>query len=129
MTNALLSVVDDDESIRRTTVLLLESFGFRAAAFDSADAFLKSSHLLETSCLIVDVQMPDMNGLELQSLLASAGYRIPIIFITAYGNNETQRRAFQGGAVAFLAKPFGDDLLLHSIQSALESEKGVADTS
>jgi len=127
MPNALLSIVDDDESIRRTTVRLLESFDFRAAAFDSAESFLQSPLLAETSCLIVDIQMPGMNGLELQRQLAAAGHRIPIIFVTAYGDRETRRRAVQGGAVAFLAKPFGDDLLLNSIQSALDVGKSPAD--
>jgi FixJ family two-component response regulator len=86
MTSGLISVVDDDESIRRTTTFLIESFGFRAAAFESAENFLKSGQLHETSCLIVDVQMPGMNGLELQSELAAAGYDIPIVFVTAYDN-------------------------------------------
>ncbi|MGA2850344.1 MAG: response regulator [Terracidiphilus sp.] len=123
MTNILLSVVDDDESLRRTMVRLLRSFGFRAEAFDSAEGFLKSPHLTETSCLIADVQMQGINGLELQSKLAATGYCIPIIFITAYRDRETRRRAMQGGAVAFLGKPFGDEQLLKSIQAALDRGK------
>src|SRR5208282_5704686 len=78
----LISVVDDDACIRRTTTFLIESFGFRAAAFESAEHFLKSTQLHDTSCLIVDVQMPGKNGLELQSEVAAAGYDIPIIFVT-----------------------------------------------
>jgi FixJ family two-component response regulator len=80
----LISLVDDDESIRRTTTLLVESFGFHAAAFESAESFLKSGQLQETLCLIVDIQMPGMNGLQLQRHLAALGCTIPIIFITAH---------------------------------------------
>ena len=119
MTEDLISVVDDDESVRRTTTLLIESFGFRAATFESAETFLKSGHLHDTSCLIVDVQMPGMNGLQLQSHLAAAGCGIPIIFITAYENNDSHRRAMQAGAAGFLGKPFSDEQLLQTIDSAL----------
>jgi FixJ family two-component response regulator len=119
ITGGLISVVDDDESIRRTTTFLIESFGFRAAAFESAENFLKSGQLHETSCLIVDVQMPGMNGLELQSELAAAGYDIPIVFVTAYDNKASRQQAMQAGAVAFLAKPFGDEQLLQTVRLAL----------
>ncbi len=119
MTENLISIVDDDESVRRTTTLLIESFGFRAAAFESAETFLRSDHLHDTSCLIVDVQMPGMNGLQLQSHLAAEGCGIPIIFITAYENNDSRQRAMQAGAAAFLGKPFSDDQLLQIIRSAL----------
>jgi FixJ family two-component response regulator len=122
----LVSVVDDDESIRRTTTRLIESFGFRAVAFESAEGFLKSGQLHDTSCLIVDVQMPGMNGLQLQSHLAAAGCAIPIIFITAYDDGESRGRAMQAGAVAFLSKPFGDEQLLQALRSALRVEFGAA---
>jgi FixJ family two-component response regulator len=124
MTSGLISVVDDDESIRRTTTFLIESFGFRAAAFESAGNFLKSGQLHDTSCLIVDVQMPGMNGLELQSELAAAGYDIPIIFITAYDNKVSRRQAMQAGAAAFLGKPFSDEQLLQTVRSALGHDDG-----
>ena len=88
MNGNLISVVDDDESVRRTTKLLIESFGYRAAVFESAETFLKSGQLNETSCLVVDVQMPGMNGLRLQSHVATEGWSIPIIFISAYGNKQ-----------------------------------------
>ena len=119
MTENLISIVDDDESVRRTTTLLIESFGFRAAAFESAETFLRSGHLRDTSCLIVDVQMPGMNGLQLQSHLAASGRGIPIIFITAYESQDSRQRAMQAGAAAFLGKPFSDEQLLQLIRSAL----------
>jgi FixJ family two-component response regulator len=119
----LISIIDDDESVRRTTTRLIESFGFRAAAFESAENFLGSGHLNDTSCLIVDVRMPGMNGLQLQSQLAAADCRIPIIFITAYDDKESRRRAMQAGAVAFLGKPFIDEQLLQWIRSALRHEE------
>jgi FixJ family two-component response regulator len=121
----LISVIDDDESVRRTTTRLIESFGFRAAAFESAENFLGSGHLNDTSCLIVDVQMPGMNGLQLQSQLAGAGRSIPIIFITAHDDKESRRRAMQAGAIAFLGKPFSDEQLLQGIRLALD-EPGAA---
>lgn len=122
----LISLVDDDESIRRTTTLLIQSFGFQAAAFESAERFLQSSQLHETSCLIVDVQMPGMNGLQLQRHLAASGYRIPVIFITAYDNKESRLQAMEAGAVAFLSKPFNDELLLETIRATLRDDEGSA---
>ena len=119
MTSNLISVVDDDESIRRSTKLLIESFGYRAAVFESAEIFLRSRQLYDTSCLIVDIHMPGINGLQLQSQLAAEGCSIPIILITAYGNTESRRPAMQAGAVAFLDKPFSDEQLLKSIRTAL----------
>ena len=124
MTRGLISVVDDDESIRRTTTFLIESFGFRAAAFESPENFLKSGQLHDTSCLIVDVQMPGMDGLQLQSELAAAGYDIPIVFMTAYENKVSRQQAMQAGAVAFLAKPFGDEQLLQTVRLALGNDDG-----
>jgi FixJ family two-component response regulator len=115
----LISVVDDDESTCKSTTLLIESFGFQAAGFESAESLLKSGQLHETSCLIVDVQMPGMNGLQLQRHLAASGYKIPIIFITAYDNKEWRQQAMQAGAVAFLSKPFNDEFLLETIRATL----------
>ena len=122
----LISIVDDDESIRRTTTLLIQSFGLEAAAFESAEDLLKSGQLHETSCLIVDLQMPGMNGLQLQRRLAGSGYTIPIVFITAYDNKDSRQQAMQAGAVAFLNKPFGDELLLQTIRATLEDEESGA---
>lgn len=124
MAGNLISIVDDDESVRRTTTFLVRSFGFRAEAFESAETFLSSGCLNDTSCLVVDVQMPGMNGLELQGQLAAAGSRVPIIFITGYNDRESRRRAMQAGGVAFLAKPFSDERLLQAIRSALRYATG-----
>ena len=124
----LISLVDDDESIRRATTLLIESFGFHAAAFESAESFLKSDQLHTTACLIVDIQMPGMNGLQLLSHLAAAGYKIPIIFITAYDKEKSRQQALQAGAVAFLGKPFSDELLLRALRAALRQDEGTAMT-
>ena len=124
----LISLVDDDQSIRRTTTLLIQSFGYQAAAFESAESLLKSGQLQETSCLIVDVQMPGMNGLQLQRQLAASGYNIPIIFITAYDNKESRQQAMQAGAVAFLSKPFNDELLLETICATLRDRESSAKT-
>jgi FixJ family two-component response regulator len=124
----LISLVDDDESIRRTTTLLIQSFGFQAAAFESAESFLKSGQLHQTSCLIVDVQMPGMNGLQLQRHLAASGYKLPIIFITAYDNKESRQQAMQAGAVAFLSKPFNDKHLLETIRATLRDDESSVTT-
>jgi len=124
----LISLVDDDESIRRTTTLLIQSFGFQATAFESAESFLKSGQLHQTSCLIVDVQMPGMNGLQLQRHLAASGFKLPIIFITAYDNNESRQQAMQAGAVAFLSKPFNDKNLLETIRTTLLDDESSATT-
>ena len=129
MAKNLISIIDDDESVRRTTSRLIGSFGFRAAAFESVEKFLASGHVNDSSCLIVDVQMPGVNGLQLQNQLAAADCRIPIIFITAYDDKESRRRAIQAGAIAFLGKPFSDEQLLQSIRLALHEscdESGAA---
>src|SRR6201982_2681938 len=104
----LIPVVDDDASVLRTTTLLIESLGFRAVGFESAELFLRSGQLQETSCLIIDVRMPGMSGLQLQSHLAGPGSKLPIIFITAYDDKVSRQRALQAGAVAFLGKPVTD---------------------
>jgi FixJ family two-component response regulator len=122
--SSLIAVVDDDEAIREATESLLRSVGFRAVVFPSAEDFLRSSHLQDTACLIVDVRMPGMSGLELQRQLAAANYSMPIIFITAHGDEEARARALRAGAVAFLDKPFSDEVLLRAVQAALPSSWG-----
>ena len=115
----VISVVDDDASVCRSTELLIESFGYRAAAFQSAESFLNFRQRQDTGCLVLDVQMPGMNGLELQRQLTAEGCTFPIIFMTAFYDMESCRRAMEGGAVAFLAKPYGDEQLFQTIRSAL----------
>jgi len=123
-TRHLIGLIDDDESVRKSTALLIESFGFRVATYESAESFLNSGYPGDVSCLIVDVRMPGMNGLDLQNHLAAAGSRVPIIFITAHEDKKIRRRAMEAGAVAFLSKPFSDEDLLQTIRSALDTDKG-----
>jgi FixJ family two-component response regulator len=113
--------VDDDASMADSTRFLVRSFGFRAEAFLSAEEFLASELMGDTSCLILilDLRMPGMDGLELQRRLVSAKPRIPIIFISARGNEGDRKHAIDGGAVDFLYKPFSEDALLNAIQLAL----------
>lgn len=115
----MVSVVDDDAAVCRSTALLIESFGYRAAAFQSAQSFLSFRQRDDTSCLVLDVQMPGMNGLELQRQLTAEGCTFPIIFMTAFYDKESYRRAMEGGAVALLEKPYGDEQLFETIRSAL----------
>ena len=124
MATDLISVIDDDESIRMSTKLLIESFGYRVTTFESAEDFLDFGQLNDASCLIVDVHLPGINGLQLQNRLATSGCRIPIIFISAFGEQESRRRAMQAGAAAFMTKPYVDEELLLTIRSALRHEKG-----
>ena len=100
----IIAVVDDDEPTRKSTTLLIESFGHRAAGFESTEALLMSSQLHEISCLIIDVRLPGINVLQLQSHLAAAGYKIPIIFITAAEDAASRRHAIRAGAVALIAR-------------------------
>ena len=115
----LVSIVDDDASTRRSVQRLISSFGLRAEAFASAQEFLGSGRVQETALLILDVRMPDTDGLELQDLLDSNDYRIPIMFVTAYASDDQQRRATQAGAVAFLRKPVSAQTLISEIQAVL----------
>ena len=118
----VISVVDDDAAVCRSTALLIESFGYRAAAFQSAESFLNFGQRQDTCCLVLDVQMPGMNGLELQRQLTAEGCTFPIIFMTAFHDKESYRRAMEGGAVALLGKPYGDEQLFQTIRSALARE-------
>ena len=120
----LIAVVDDDEAIREAIQSLLRSVGLRAAVFASAEDFLQNGQRQATACLILDVRMPRMSGLELQRQLATANSPMPIIFITAHGDAETRARALREGAVAFLDKPFSDEVLLQAVQAALPSSWG-----
>lgn len=122
-----VSVVDDDESIREAIKSLLRSVGIEANVFASAEDFLNSDYTRDTACLILDVRMPGMSGLELQQRLVSANCLLPIIFITAHASDEGARsRALQSGAVDFLLKPFSEEALLNDVYAALESGGGGA---
>jgi FixJ family two-component response regulator len=115
----LVAIVDDDESVRSAVNGVLKSGGYEARAFASACEFLQSGQQRTVACLITDVRMPGMSGLELQARLAEENCRIPIIFITAYGNSRMRSQAMKGGAVVFLGKPFDDKVLLDSVRAAL----------
>ena len=116
---SLVSVVDDDESIREALPDLLRQFGFAAETFASAEAFLASEFVGETSCLLLDVAMPGMSGPELQRELTRRRQKIPIVFITAYGDASVLRRLLGRGAVRCLVKPFSDAALLDAVGAAL----------
>jgi FixJ family two-component response regulator len=120
----LISVVDDDRSIVEAVVGLLESVGYAAAGFVSAQDFLNSTQLRGTACLILDVRMPGIGGLELQRRLAAEDLHTPIIFITADGSPEVSEEALKAGAVAFLRKPFSQESLLGALRSALAPPEG-----
>jgi FixJ family two-component response regulator len=113
----VIAVVDDDASVRQSTRRLIRSFGYRAEAFGSGEEFLASPTVAETACLVLDVRMPGMDGLEVQGRLAEMGARIPIVFLTGRATDDEERRARRGGAVEFLRKPVGKVTLLEVLQS------------
>jgi FixJ family two-component response regulator len=117
---AVISIVDDDESIRDAISSLMKSFGLTAHVFVSAEEFLQSPHLNETSCLISDVQMPNMNGIELQRVLIEQGRRMPIIFISAFPDEAVEASAMKAGAICFLSKPFDGREIIKYIAEAIE---------
>jgi FixJ family two-component response regulator len=120
----MISIVDDDGVVREATADLVSSLGYKTQTFASGEAFLESGQLEQTSCLITDIQMPGLNGLELQSRLLADGYRIPVIFITAFPTASAQQRAMSAGAVAFLSKPFEEISLVQSLAAALAQCEG-----
>jgi len=117
----LVSIVDDDVSVRRSTRRLLLSSGLRAEAFASAEDFLQSGRVSETACLLLDVRMPGIDGLELQRRLSETDRIIPIIFLSARASEEEERRALRAGAADFLRKPVSKEALLHAIRAVLEN--------
>ncbi|CAN7257554.1 response regulator [Variovorax sp. LjRoot290] len=117
--NPTVAIVDDDESVRDTTKDLLDSAGLSAATFDSAESFLQSKGTCAIQCLIADMRMPGMTGLELHGRLAAAGTPIPTVLITAYPDERERARALKTGVICFLAKPFSAEDLLACIQTAL----------
>jgi FixJ family two-component response regulator len=120
----LISIVDDDDSLRNSLNNLIRSVGFGVQGFCSAEAFLKSNQLHDTACLILDVRMPGMSGLDLQHQLVASNCQIPIVFITSHADDDARARALADGAVDFLYKPFREEALLNAIYKALKSKEG-----
>jgi len=118
--NPLISIVDDDAHLRTSLENLIRSIGWRVQGFPSAEAFLRSNLSQETSCLILDVCMHGMNGLELQRQMIGADSHVPIVFITAHEDHDRRRQALKAGAVAFLYKPFYQEELLSAIETAFD---------
>lgn len=118
-TTPTIAVVDDDAAIREALDGLILSLGYRSRLFASAEEFLACADLAEIDCLIVDVKMPGLSGLELQERLNSAGDRPPTIFMTSYSDEATRSRAFAGGASNFLGKPVDDEILIRCLGAAL----------
>ena len=116
----MISVVDDDESVRQSLGGLMRSVGFGVRVFSSAEEFLNSDDPRKTNCLILDVRMPGMDGFELQRRLEVGQYEIPVIFITAHGDEDLRQRALIAGAVDYLLKPFSEEALLSAVQAALK---------
>ena len=115
----MVAIVDDDELMRGALQGMLKSVGLPSQAFASAEEFLQSGQQQQTACLITDIRMPGMSGLELQAKLNAQHCRIPTIFITAHGDTKMRMQALRAGAVEFLAKPFDDEVLLESVRAAL----------
>lgn len=116
----LISIVDDDESVRDALKSLLDSMGFHAEVFASGEAFLNSPDISHTDCLIADVRMPGMSGLQLQDRLNATNSSIPIIFISAHDDGDARARGLRAGAVDFLKKPFSEDALVRAISACLD---------
>ena len=117
----MIAIVDDDKGTREALEMLVRSLGHNASTFGSAEEFLKSEGLHDTSCLITDVQMPGLSGIELQSQLASRGHRMPMIFVTASPERSIEARVRSAGAVGFLNKPFDDNALIDCLDQALRA--------
>jgi FixJ family two-component response regulator len=118
--NKFVALVDDDDLVRTAILGLLKSVGLPARAYASGEEFLASGHHRQTACLIADIRMPGMSGLDLQARLNAERCSIPTIFITAHGDEAMRLQAMRAGAVEFLPKPFDDELLIESVQAALE---------
>ena len=119
-TRQLVAVVDDDRSIQSALKDLLDSVGLLSESFGSAEEFLASEQRNQTACLVLDIRMPGMSGLELQDQLKVEGSPIPVIFITAHADTQTKTRAMKAGALEFLSKPFDDEVLLDRVRAALK---------
>lgn len=117
----MISIVDDDAAVREATQDLVRSLGYSAATFASAEEFLSSEKVGSTSCLIADVQMPGLSGIDLQERLLAQGSSMPIIFVTAFPDERTRKRALGAGAIGFLSKPCREELLIGCLKRALQS--------
>jgi FixJ family two-component response regulator len=117
----MISIVDDDESVRESTKALVRSLGYNARAFSSAEEFL-DSNLDDSSCLILDIQMTGLSGVELQARLLAQGRRTPIIFVTAFPDESTRNDVLNAGAIGFLSKPFSDEKLTKFLDIALANQ-------
>jgi FixJ family two-component response regulator len=115
-----VTIVDDDQAVRDALSNLLESVGMRVEAFDSAEDFVNSGRPTKRTCLILDIQLPGMSGIELQRQLAAGKSPMPIIFITAHSEDRLREQALQDGAVGFFCKPFGSEALLNTVSSAMK---------
>jgi FixJ family two-component response regulator len=127
-TLSVISVIDDDASVRAATDNLLRSHGYIVHTFESAEEFLRSIYLNDTSCVIADVQMPAMSGLDLLMRMRTQGQRAPFIFITAFPDDSVRAQALAAGAICFLSKPFAAPALINCLESALEGPRGHAGT-
>lgn len=126
----VITIVDDDESLRKAIKRLINAVGLSVEDFASAEDFLCSGRSQDAACLILDLQLPGMSGLELQRRLAAANCRVPTIFISANSDGQAYKRALEAGAVGFLQKPFSEDALFNAINSALAfNGRGVVDRS
>jgi FixJ family two-component response regulator len=125
-TFSLIGIVDDDESVRESLSSLMRSVGYKTAIFSSSEAFLDSDRVSEPDCLVLDVRMPGLSGLELQGHLHDMKCPTPIIFVTAHADDQVRARALQQGATAVLGKPFSDEDLLGIIHSAIEVHEASA---
>jgi FixJ family two-component response regulator len=123
---SLIAIIDDDASVRGTTDSLVRSLGYVVHTFASAEAFLQSSRLDDFACVIADVQMPGMSGVQLQDHLRAQGYRVPFVFFTAFPDEKTRAQALAAGAVCYLTKPFDGDSLVQCFQDALKAQDGEA---
>jgi FixJ family two-component response regulator len=115
----LISIVDDDGLVRESTRGLIRSMGYAAETFASAEEYLRSNRVADTACLISDIQMPGMNGADLQDRLIGEGHRTPIIFVTAFAEEGIRARVLKAGACGFLTKPFSDESLIECLDKAL----------
>jgi len=123
-TLSVISVIDDDASVRAATDNLLSSHGYQVHTFASAEEFLQSARLSDSSCVIADVQMPAMSGLDLLSHVRAQGYVAPFIFITAFPEDSVRARALKAGAICFLAKPFAGPALISCVEAAVNRHPG-----